>query len=251
MYERRSAGHASGSRYVVQEPGEELVSRAALVLAISTLLLASGCGGDTDQPDAADNADNAGNAQSISTASASPTPEETGPAYQVLDKPDLQAALLGIQDLPAGYSQDPPSEPTNKTFCDYKMPVEENALVRQDFTKGGGMSAELASVSLRQFDSPEDASKAFDALTNALETCHGDDIDGTHADYTPMSAPKVGDASVGVRIEADNFTLMQNFVLVGPTIVTTGGGGLMNANADQVTQLVEAQVKAYQDAAAS
>jgi hypothetical protein len=49
----------------------------------------------------------------------------------VLDKPDLEAALLGIQDMPPGYSQDPPNEPSTKTFCDYKPPVQEDALVRR------------------------------------------------------------------------------------------------------------------------
>jgi hypothetical protein len=111
------------------------------------------------------------------------------------------------------------------------------------------MSAELASVSLRQFNSPEDASKAFNALTNAVNTCPGETIDGTEAKYTPMSAPKVGYASVGVRIEGDNFTVLQNFVLVGPTIISAGGGGLVNINSDQVTQLVEAQVEKYETAA--
>ena len=54
-----------------------------------------------------------------------------------------------------------------------------------------------------------------------------------------MSAPKVGDESIGIRITADGTTLMQNFALVGPTIVNAGGGGLMQANADEIASLLE------------
>ena len=64
-----------------------------------------------------------------------------------------------------------------------------------------------------------------------------------------MSAADVGDGSVGVKITADNTTLLQNFALVGTTLVSTGGGGLMNADADQVSSLLKAQVEAYKTAA--
>jgi len=65
-----------------------------------------------------------------------------------------------------------------------------------------------------------------------------------------MSAPMVGDASVGVKVNADGTDLLQTFALVGPTLVNTGGGGLMNASADDVNSLLEAQVDAYKLAAA-
>jgi hypothetical protein len=66
-----------------------------------------------------------------------------------------------------------------------------------------------------------------------------------------MSAPDVGDASLGVKIVADGVGLLQFFSVVGPVLVNTGGGGLMNANADEVMRLLEAQVKKYEGAAGS
>ena len=168
----------------------------------------------------------------------------------MFSKKQLAGALLGVQDLPAGYSQDPPSPDTaNKTFCDYKPPFEEKVKVRRDFTKGGGLSSEILSIGLRQYANPQQAKAAFDALTKALETCTGETYNGTKVTYTPMSAPKVGDASVGVKITADDMPLLQTFALVGPTLVNTGGGGLMNASADDVNTLLEAQVEAYKTAA--
>jgi hypothetical protein len=57
--------------------------------------------------------------------------------------------------------------------------------------------------------------------------------------------------SVGVKITADGTDLLQTFALVGPTLVNTGGGGLMNASADDVNMLLEAQVNAYEAAASA
>jgi hypothetical protein len=168
---------------------------------------------------------------------------------RLLSEEELAGALLGVQDMPVGYSQDPPSENPTKTFCDYKPPFDEKVYVTRDFTKGGGMSIELTSLGLRQYADPDQAKAAFDAMATAIESCPGDTFQGTELVYAPMSAPKLGDASVGVRITADGTDLLQFFVLSGPTIIRTGGGGLMNANLDEVTQLLEAQLNAYQAAA--
>ena len=164
---------------------------------------------------------------------------------------ELAGAILGLQDLPAGYSQDPPSaKSTDKMFCDYVPPFTPKVTAFRGFTKGGGMSAEILSIGLREFASPEEAKAAFDALTHALESCTGETYQGTRLTYAPMSAPKVGDGSVGVKMSAHGTDLLQFFALVGPTLINTGGGGLMNASADEITSLLEAQVNAYQGVAA-
>jgi hypothetical protein len=51
-------------------------------------------------------------------------------------------------------------------------------------------------------------------------------------------APKVGDASIGVRITSDGTTILQNFALVGPTLISAGVGGLIDVNADEVAGLL-------------
>jgi hypothetical protein len=234
------------------------MKRTATAIIIATLSLTAGCGND-DTPAAQDNS----SAEATPTQSTEPTPSTSEPAgssslsattapeptYAVLSKDDLESALLTIQDLPAGYSQDPPSEPSTKTFCDYKPPFTEKMYVSHDFTKGGGMSSELLTLGLRQFESAEQARAAFEALSETLETCPGETYNGSKVTYALMSAPKVGDDAVGVRIESDQFTLLQNFVLAGPTLVVTGGGGLIEADADEVASLLQAQVAAYQNAA--
>lgn len=221
-----------------------------LAAAALLLVLLGGCGSNehTEEPRDAVGSDAAGTASTPAAPSTSAAPE--GPTYRLLSKKALTGVLLSVQDLPAGYSQDPPvDEGGNKTFCDYKPPFTEKIRVRQDFTKGGGMSAELLSVGLRQFASPEQAKAAFDAMVTALETCRNETFQGSEMSYAPMSAPKVGEASVGVKISSDGTDLLQNFALVGPTMINVGGGGLMNASVADVTAALEAQVKAYRAAA--
>lgn len=128
-------------------------------------------------------------------------------------------------------------------------PTEEKLRVRRDFTKGGGMSAELVSITLRQFKSVEDASAAWNAMTETLKTCKSEVYEGTELTYSPMSAPKLGDASIGLKVDAGGMTLLQNFVLVGPVMISGGGGGLMNADADTIANLLKVQVERYVDAA--
>lgn len=213
---------------------------------------ASACGGgSSDGPGSRD--DPSAQAQGKSTqeegTSGSAT-ESSALSYEVLPEADLEAALLTIQDVPVGYSQDPPVAPTTKTFCDYKVPFTETAFVRRDFTKGGGMSSEFFSVGLRQYESEDQAQESFDALVNALSTCTGETYNGAELAYAPLAPPKVGDGSVGVQITADGVVLLQNFALVGPSIVSTGGGGLIQSDADEIASLLGDQVETYQAAAA-
>jgi hypothetical protein len=248
------------------------VKRVATALALAALTLTSACGGDTtDAPVAQDTptAKEGTTTPSVPPTAIAPVAQDTptalepttspvesptaipNPEYSVVSESDLEAALLTIQDMPVGYSQMPPSETSTKTFCDYKPPFTEQVHVRHDFIKGGGMSAELLVVRLRQYESADQARASFDALTQALSTCHTETIENQTLEYAAMSAPEVGEESVGLRATVDGgMALLQNFALVGPTIVTTGGGGLMQADADEIARLLEAQVDTYAAAAA-
>jgi hypothetical protein len=113
------------------------------------------------------------------------------------------------------------------------------------------LSAELLSVGFRQYADADQARASFDALDNALVSCTGETYGGTKATYARMSAPKVGDGSIGVKITADSTAVLQFFAVVGPVLVNTGGGGLMNANADEVMELLKAQVNKYEASADS
>lgn len=231
-------------------------STRLLVTACLSVAAVAGCGGSDDPESGREGGTTTPAAVSAESASSSTSAisETTAIAdveFAVLSEEELKGALLGVRDLPPGYSADPGEDDgADKTFCDYEQPFEPQTEVRQDFLKGGGISTELLSVGLRQYEGPEEARASFDALVSALESCTGETYQGTALTYAIMSAPEVGDAAIGVRIGVDGTDLLQFFALVGPTMVNTGGGGPLNADSDEVTALLEAQVDAYKAAAA-
>lgn len=218
--------------------GGELVRRILVTLGV--ILSVAGCGNGS--PDSSKTTDAASGTTSTAAA----------PTQRVLAEKELTAALLGVQELPPGYSQDPPTaKPVNKTFCDYKPAFEEKIYVERGFTKGGGLSSEFLRVGLRQYADADQAKAAFKSMTDALATCNGEMWEGSKMTYAPMSAPKVGDGAVGVKMNSDGTDLLLFFALDGPVLVNTGGGGLMNANADEVINLLKAQVNKYEASAES
>lgn len=147
--------------------------------------------------------------------------------------------------MPPGFTQDPPgANSTNKTFCDYKPPFEERIKVSADFSNDDDQQA--LSATLRQYASAAQAKAAFDALVTILKTCKGERFDGSTLTYKPMSVPQLGDGSVGVQIESGGYTVKQNFVVLGPTLVATGGIGVESA---AVARLLAQQVTRYATAA--
>jgi ABC-type Fe3+-hydroxamate transport system substrate-binding protein len=83
-----------------------LVRRILLTLVLT--LSAAGCGSGTSD-------------SSETTTASTHTTAPAAPSQRILSEKELTEALLGVQDLPAGYSQDRPSEnAADKTFCDYK-----------------------------------------------------------------------------------------------------------------------------------
>ena len=225
--------------------------RKTVVLVVAVLLVGA-CGSSTDDEAASDTAGVDGSTTSEVPVTEPPSTTAPAPTYRLLSSEELTSTLLGVEDMPAGYSQDPPRDPgASKTFCDYPPPFIEQVKVSRDFTKGGGLSAEVVSLGLRQYASPEEARAAFDAMATALASCPGETYSGREFTYTPMSAPEVGDASLGLKVNIDGTDVLQTFALVGPTMVNTGGGGLMNANADEVFSLLEAQIDSYKAVAST
>jgi hypothetical protein len=209
-----------------------------ILATLALILLVAGCG------------DSSATDSSRTTTASTGTAAPVAPAQRFLSEIELTEALLGIQDLPAGYSQDSPSDkPVDKTFCDYKPAFQEKTYVERDFTKGGGLSSEFLKVGLRQYANADQARASFKSLTDALATCTGEMYNGSKMTYAPMSAPKVGDGSIGVKITADGTALLSFFAVDGPVLINTGGGGLMNANADEVINLLKAQVTKYEASA--
>ncbi|MFG2052818.1 hypothetical protein ACGFI9_02200 [Micromonospora sp. NPDC048930] len=152
--------------------------------------------------------------------------------------------------MPTGYSEDESdNSETDKTFCNYRQPYTAKIRVSKSYQKGGGLSAQLILVSLRQYASPEQAKASFDKMAKTLETCRKDTSDGQKVTYALMNLPEIGDRSLGVRIALQGATALQGFALVGPTLVSTGTAGVVSADADVVADLLGKQVDRYSAAA--
>lgn len=170
--------------------------------------------------------------------------------YRVLSSAQLNGALLGVADMPPGYAKDTsPDTLGDHTFCNYKVPVTQKAHAKVTYTKGGGLAVTVAEVSLKEYASPKQAQAAFTALSSALETCHGETYAGSKLAYDPMSVVKVGDKTLGVRITSGGMTILDQFALDGPVVVSAGNGGMMSVDANEVTTLIKAQVDKYDQAA--
>ncbi|MGW2034812.1 hypothetical protein [Streptomyces sp. NPDC001811] len=188
-------------------------------------------------------------ATSNSSAAADPASSSPTPHASLLSKSQLTSALLSLSQMPAGWSADGDSSPGDKTFCDYRQPHKARIQVSRSFQKGGGLTATVATVGIRQYASASDAMESFAAMEKALETCHQETYQGSVLKYSPMSVDKLGDQSLGVRIDSDGTTLLQQFTLDGPALINVGTGGLTNADADTATQLLRDQVDRYESEA--
>jgi hypothetical protein len=214
-------------------------------IAIAFLVLAaslSACGGGKDEPKSA----RPPTPPTSTTSTPLSTPMETDePELRLLSKNDLKAALIGLNDVPPGYTQDPTEEARkDKMFCDYKPPTMPKIGVTRGFTNDADQG--YVTTSLRQYASAEAAKANFDKLVDVMKTCKTDTDGGDVLHYTVMSAPQLADGAIGIQIKVSGYTLLQNFVLDGPTLVSGGGVGL---SAQEVANLLKRQVDLYEAAA--
>lgn len=225
----------------------------ALMLAVVMLAACGSSGGDsTSSPAPA----KASGAESPTSTEPSPTPSsDSASEPRQLSSGDLAAALLTINDIPPGYSADPPDESAVHTFCNYTSPVKETESAAQTFTKDEGLMTEVVKVGIRQYGSADDAARQMDALVSAMNTCTSETYAGIDATYALMSAPKLGKQTIGIRI---NFTtqgvdvaLEELIVLDGAALIQVGQGGIGVAfpSIDEVAQLTETQIQNYEAAA--
>ncbi|MFL6108666.1 MAG: hypothetical protein ACJ72L_17035 [Marmoricola sp.] len=211
------------------------------ILAAALALSLSSCGSDSGPK--ADPTPTG--ATGTPTPTAVKTATETDSGFKVLSKSELDMALLELNDMPPGFTPDKPgASDTDKTFCDYKTPFHEKIKVAHDFTNDADQA--FISVSFRQYATVEQAKTSFGALVSEMKTCRTEKFEGATFKYTVMSAPQLGDGSIGIQVESQGYTIKQNFVVFGPTLIQAGGVGV---TAQQIADLLKAQVERYTAAA--
>ena len=177
----------------------------------------------------------------------SQTPE--APEFQQLDKKALTSALLELDSLPAGWSEDTSSSGSNKsTYCGAK-PSKADIIVQRAFEKGGGLSTEIASVGLSQYSSADEASSQFEKFRDGMKDCKSEKVDGDTVKYAVVNTEDVGYPSFGFKVTAESYGVIINVSQVGPTLVQVGSGGIVNTDADLAGDLLQEQVDSYTTAA--
>jgi hypothetical protein len=186
------------------------------------------------------------------TAAASASTMPRGPEYKLLSKSTLSGALLTLNDMPNGFADTTTQGDQVDdagTFCHYKRPYPNKAFVTRVFTKGGGFDAKLISPTIRQYAGPAQAKASMAKLLATLKTCKKFTSDGESLKVAQVKADPVGETSVAVRLEGSNFTIIQGYSLVGPSMVTVGTGGSTSVDSDVVGPLLKEQVERYTRAA--
>lgn len=206
---------------------------------ITIALLISGCSTDSAPP--------THDASAPVTPQATATPAE--PQIRRLDEKELDAALLELDALPAGWSEDTSEGSSNKaTYCDSK-PSKADLVAERSFEKGGGLDAEVASTGLAQYASADIANKKLETLRTGMKACKSEKVDGETRKYAIMNTEDVGYPSLGWKISTETYTVMINIAQVGPTLIQVGNGGILTADADLTGSLLTKQVDAYVAAA--
>jgi hypothetical protein len=104
-------------------------------------------------------------------------------------------------------------------------------------------------VQLSQYASEQVSSLNFERLRHGLKNCHGEVVEGDAVTYAVMSTPKLKYPTLGLRIDADTYTVLLDIAQVGPTVVVAGTGGVTNADADLAARLFQDQVAKFETAA--
>ncbi len=191
-------------------------------MVLATLILLAAC--DGDEPNATD-----------------PTPTENTDATG-----ELGAKLLAAGDLPPGLSDaaeesDPNVSDEDSGVCGEPVPDEENATgsASAQFAKGEATNPSRLVEAVVAYETPEDATEAFNKVEQTVGTCKEWDLEesGTVSRFKLASAtfPNIGDQTVAVRITSDfktsggaanNPAAVTGFV-VGDTVVVRQGNHIV------------------------
>lgn len=182
-------------------------------------------------------------ASAPSTAPATATSQSpVGPTYRQLSSDQLVSALLTLDDVPPGYTADKHDRTdSNVTFCHYKQPNKENGYAAITFEKSTG----LIGHTIRQYDSVADATAQQDALTKAVDAGCSMTDNGKKLTVARMSAPKLGDRSVGVALTGQGAVIKEVFVQVGPVVLAVADVGVGDADAAQMTRVAKKAIAKY------
>jgi len=101
---------------------------------------------------------------------------------------------------------------------------------------------------LRKYDSAADASAQQDALAKAVRTGCSMTEKGTTVKLAEMSAPKLGDRTIGVSVKRNIASNAELFVQVGPEVLMVGEGNTGSPDIANMAALAKKSIAKYKAA---
>ena len=170
------------------------------------------------------------------------TDDETSTTDRTSD-PDLERALLTVDDLPDGWAQDDATGQLAE-LCEGRDPVGEIAptgLSQAGFTRGD--EGLVLSNVVADYDSAARAGELLEAVREAIGECGQFDTESGSYTITETDAPDVGDDAVAARlIGTTTFGDLQGeilYVRVGDRVTAVAMAGLSGVDADVVADAAE------------
>lgn len=155
---------------------------------LALVVLMAACGGDGDPDESPD-----------------PGPDTDAPA-------EMEGRMLTSGDLPAGWEEFTPEESGDVSeqdsgFCGEPIPDTENAADSASVQFSKGEPANRLIETVVAYETPEEATAAFDRVQEVIGTCKQWDLDeaGTLSRFTLSSAPfpNVADQTAAARVTSE------------------------------------------------
>jgi hypothetical protein len=233
-----------------------MTSRTRTTMGVVTLMAAAvalaACGSTSSAPAASATTSQTTSPSAPSKSATTPDASSsvtasTRPAFKQLSSAQLIKALLALDEMPPGYTAEKPdTTESSETFCNYKRPNHANSYASLTYDS---TSMNAIAASIRQYDSVDDATAQQEALVAALQTCRSMTSSGQTLKVAQMSAPKLGDRTVGVALTSQGYTIAEFFIQVGPAVLQIGEAGLGGADVLKMTRLSKKAVAKYEESA--
>lgn len=173
-----------------------------------------------------------------------------------LTESQLEDVLLGLDDMPDGFSeqQSDDSDDSDEGFCGADTKGDPTASASSDFIKQEGLSVEFISVGIGQYGTEAEADHLMEEFAGVLEDCDETELDGNTYQLEPISAPDLGDETLGMKVtgESDDIEITIELLVIRVqdcTILVQSGGALLTGpSMDTLADVASKQVDRLEDA---
>jgi hypothetical protein len=191
---------------------------SSVLIAAATVVFVAACGGASSSQSK--------RADTVTTTTTKQSPPTASRPARVPSAPELDAAVLRIEDVPTGYAVSPPSNDTADQGVCNKQPVSKlvpSVVKAQRGFQKATLGPFISEVLLAYAD-PATAGSAIQTLRSETQGCtsyqqKGSDGTTTNYQLAPLSFPRLGDDTFAVQVNTSGgfFPVTANLVVLRRT----------------------------------